>query len=85
MNYPNTTPADLSAFSLWPDAPVVSEEEMAIWAQAAGYAQPGLAEGIPLDIIDATLALGQSGTAFAEPLDFQNNFVSIFAYRTWHN
>jgi hypothetical protein len=85
MNYPNTAPADLSAFSLWPDAPVVGEEEMAVWAQAAGYAQPELAEGIPLDIIDATLAWGQSGTAFAEPLDFQNNFVSIFTYGTWQN
>jgi hypothetical protein len=79
MNYPNTTPADLSALSLWPDAPAVTEEEMAVWAQAAGYAQPGLDEGIPLDILDATLAWGRSGTSSAE-FDFQNNFVSIFAF-----
>jgi hypothetical protein len=79
MNYPNTTPADLSALSLWPDAPAVSEEEMAAWAQAAGCAQPGLDEGIPLDILDGTLAWGQSGT-FSTEFDFQNNFVSIFAF-----
>lgn len=45
LNYPN---ADLSAFSLWPDAQAVSEE-MAGWAQTAGYAQQGLDEGIPLN------------------------------------
>ena len=59
MNYPNT---DLSAFSLWPDAPAVGEEEMAVWAQTAGYAPKRLDEGIPLDILDATLAWGPSGT-----------------------
>jgi hypothetical protein len=80
MNYPNTTQVDLSPFSLWPD-----EEEMAMWAQAAGYAHPGLDEGIPLDILDATLAWGQSGTTFAEPFDFENNFVGIFAFGTWRN
>ena len=79
MNYPNTAPADLSALSLWPDAPATSEEETALWAQVAGYAQPGLDEGIPLDILDATLAWGQSGTSSTE-LDLQNNFVSIFAF-----
>ena len=85
MNYPNAAPVDLSGFSLWPDAPALDEEEMAVWDQAAGYAQPGLGDGIPLDILDATLAWGQSGTTFAEPSDFQNSFVGIFAFGTWQN
>ena len=79
MNYPNTAPADLSALSLWPVAPAASEEERVLWAQAAEYAQPGLDEGIQLDILDATLAWGQSSTSPAE-LDLQNNFVSILAF-----
>lgn len=83
MNYHNTAPADLSAFSLWPDASTVSGEEMAPWAQAAGYAQPGLvAENILLDDLDATLAWGQRGMTPAEPFDFQNNFVSAFTFET---
>jgi hypothetical protein len=85
MNYSNTAPADLSASLLWPDAPAVGEEEMALWAQAAGYSQQGLDEGIPLDILDATLAWGQSGTTFAELSDFRNNLVSIFAFGMWQN
>ena len=86
MNYPNTSPADLSAFSLWPDNSAVSEEEMAMWAQGAGCAQPGLAiENVPLDGLDATLAWGQSGMTPAESFDFQNNFVSIFSFGTWQN
>jgi hypothetical protein len=77
MNYPDTTPADLSAFSLWPDATATSEE-MATWAQAAGYAQPGFdLENIPLDVLDATLAWGQNNTTPAEIFNFQNNPVSI--------
>jgi hypothetical protein len=83
MNSSNTAPLDLSASSLWPDAPAVGEEEMATWAQAFGY--PGLDEGIPLDILDATLAWGQSGTTFAEPSNFQDNLVSIFAFGMWQN
>ena len=82
MNYSNTTPVDLSAFSQWSDAPIASEEEMALWAQAAGYSQPAFDEGIPQDILDDTLAWVQSGTNFAEPFDLQNNFVSIFTFGT---
>jgi hypothetical protein len=78
MNYPDTVPADLSAFSLWPDAVAASEEEMAMWAQAAGYAQPGFTfENVPLDDLDATLTWGQSSTTPGEIFDFQNNSVSI--------
>jgi hypothetical protein len=61
---PNSAPTNLSAFSLWPDALAASEEESGMWAQPAEYAEPGVAavEGIPLDILDAVLAWGQSGT-----------------------
>jgi hypothetical protein len=76
MNYSHTAPVDLSASSLWPDDPVIGEEDMAAWAQAFWH------EGIPLDIQDASLPLGQSGTTFAEPSDFKNNSVSIFALGT---
>ena len=84
MNYINTTLVDLSAFLHLPDAPALDEKEMAARAQAAGYAQPGLKEGIPQDILDAVLALGQSGTNFAEPFNF-NNFVSTLAFSAWQN
>jgi hypothetical protein len=77
MNYPDTVPADLSAFSLWPDATAASEEEMAMWAQAVGYAQPGFNfENIPLDVLDDTLTGGQSGTTPAGVSDYQDNSVS---------
>ena len=83
MNYHDTAPADLSTFSLWPEAPTVSGEEMATWAQDAGYAEPGLvAENILFDDLDATLAWGQSGVIPSEPFDFQNNFVSTFTFET---
>ena len=79
MNYPDTALADLPDFSLWPDASAVSEET-AVWSQAAGYTQPGLAvENVPLDVLDADLAWGQSGVTHAGTFDFQTNFVSIFA------
>jgi hypothetical protein len=85
MNYPDTATADLSAFSLWPHALAASEEEMAVWAQPADYAQPGPAvEGIPFDILDAVMAWGQSRTSPAETLGFENNLVSI-AFGTWQN
>ena len=82
MNYPDTTPADLPAFSLWQDA-LVPGEDMAAWAQPqpAGYTQPGVdSEGIPLDILDSALAWGQSGTSRIEEPMPQTDFVSIFAF-----
>jgi hypothetical protein len=49
-----------------------------MWAQAAGYAQPGFTfENVPLDDLDATLTWGQSSTTPGEIFDFQNNSVSI--------
>jgi hypothetical protein len=81
MNYPNSAPTDLSTFWLWPDALAAGEEEIAAWAQPDEYAQPGVAnEGIPLDIIDAVLAWGQSGTSRMEAPTSQTDFVSIFAF-----
>lgn len=77
MNYPDTVPANLPAFSFWPDALA-----MAAWAQShpAGYAQPGVRDdGIPLDIMDSVLAWGQSGRSRIEAPISRNNFVSIFA------
>ena len=77
MNYP---PLDLSAFSHWPDALTTSEEEIAMWAQLGEYTQPGPdEEGVPLDILDATLAWGTSRTTPVE-FDFEENLVSIFAF-----
>ncbi len=64
MNYPQQATSDPYAFSLWPDASAASEEEMMAWAQAAGYAQPGLTtDNFSLDdLLDTSLAWGQSGT-----------------------
>ncbi|KAF8263326.1 hypothetical protein EI94DRAFT_601817 [Lactarius quietus] len=77
MTYPDTAPADLSALSLWPDPSATMEGEMAAWAQTAGYTQPGLdVEGIPLDILDATLAWGQSGKNPTETSAFQTDFAT---------
>ena len=82
MNYPNTAPLDLSAFSRWPDALTASEEETAMWAQLGEYTQPGPDEdGIPLDILDATLAWGSSRTTPTE-FNFEDNLVGIFAFGT---
>ena len=82
MNYPNTAPLDLSAFSRWPDALTASEEEIAMWAQLGKYTQPGPDEdGIPLDILDATLAWGSSRTTPTE-FNFEDNLVGIFAFGT---
>jgi hypothetical protein len=58
MNYPHQTTTDPNAFALWPDA---SEEELAVWAQAAGYAQQN--NTFDFENLDATVAWGQS----AEP------------------
>jgi hypothetical protein len=58
---------------------------MAVWAQ------PGLDDSIPLDILDATLAWGQrGGMTFTELLDFQNNdfqdhFILAFRVGMWQN
>ena len=49
------------------------------WVQPAGYAEPEVTvEGIPFDILvlDAILALGQSGTSRTP----QTNLVSISAF-----
>jgi hypothetical protein len=87
MNYRDTTsPIDHLDFPLWPAVSAFGEEEVAAWAQAGGYAQPGPVEGIQTDTLDATLAWGQSGTTWtAEAYDFQNVSVSIFAFGTWQN
>ena len=87
MNYPAPTPAYPSAFSLWPDALVMSEEEIAAWTQSNEYAQPGVAgERIPFEILDATLAWGgRSGTGPAEVPTFETNFVSKFAFEMGNN
>ncbi|KAH8998688.1 hypothetical protein EDB92DRAFT_1836639 [Lactarius akahatsu] len=62
MNYPQTT-TDPYAFSFWPDAAAFSEEETMAWAQAAGYAQPGLTtDNFSFDDLGATAAWGQSAT-----------------------
>ena len=85
MNYPASTTAYPSAFSLWQDALAVSEEEMAAWTQPDQYVQPGAAgEGIPLEIIDAALAWG-SGTRLAEVPTFETDLVSIFAFEMGNN
>ncbi|KAN0132698.1 hypothetical protein V8E53_009369 [Lactarius tabidus] len=69
MNYP----ADLSAFSPWPDALAASEEELAMWAQLSEYAQPEpTVEGIPLNMLDAVLAWGPSRTTPAETFGLEN-------------
>jgi hypothetical protein len=79
MNYP----ADLSAFSPWPDALAASEEELAMWAQLSEYAQPEpTVEGIPLNMLDAVLAWGPSRTTPAETFGLENTLVSIFAFGT---
>ena len=81
MNYPNTAPLDLSAFSRWPDALTASEEETAMWAQLRECTQPGPDEdGVPLDILDATLAWGSRTTP--TEFNFEDNLVSIFAFGT---
>ena len=80
MNYPDTAPLDFSAFSHLPDALTASEEEIAMWAQVGEYAQPGPdEEGVPLEILDATLAWGTSRTTPTE-FTFEENLVSIFAF-----
>lgn len=83
MSYIHNSTTDPSTFSLWPDDSATSEEEMAMWAQPAGYAQPGFTfKNYPLDVLDATLAWGQGGTIPAEISDFQNNSVGIFTFGT---
>ena len=78
MSYPQTATTDPYAFSLWPDA---SEEELAVWAQAAGYAQQGLTvtgDTFSFDGLDTTAAWGRSSTLPASTYDseLQNIFVS---------
>ncbi len=80
MNYyPQPATTDPYAFSLWPDASAASEKEMMAWAQAAGCAQSGLTtDNFSLDdLLDTTLARGQSGTI---PTGTYGNSVSIFAF-----
>ncbi|KAI9443104.1 hypothetical protein H4582DRAFT_2195469 [Lactarius indigo] len=72
MNYPHTAATDPYAFSLWPDAAASSEETMA-WAQATGYAQPGLTiDNFSFDDLGATVAWGQSATLFDGAFGLQN-------------
>ena len=85
MNYPDAASLDLSAFSHSPDALTASEEEIATWAQLGEYSQPEPdVRGVPLDIVDAVLALGPSRTTPAETygLSFEDNLVSAFAFGT---
>ena len=82
MNYSDTAPLDISAFSHWPDA-LTASGEIAMWAQLGEYAQPGPAvEDVPFDIVDAVLAWGPSRTTPAETpgFDFKDNLVSAFAF-----
>ncbi|KAI9437235.1 hypothetical protein H4582DRAFT_335899 [Lactarius indigo] len=74
MNYPHTThTADPYAFPNLPDASAISGEELMMWAQVAERAQPELGmENISFDdLLDTTLAWGQSGTSPA--VSFQND------------
>ena len=72
MNYPHQATTDPNAFTLWPDASV---EELAVWAQAAGYAQR--TNNFSLDDLDTAVAWGQNAMLPATTYDFQNNFVSM--------
>jgi hypothetical protein len=74
MSYPQTATTDPYAFALWPDA---SEEELAVWAQAAGYAQSELAgDTFSFDGLDATATQGQSPTLPTAAYGPHNPFVS---------
>ena len=56
---------------------------MAMWAQLGEYTQPGPdEEGVPLDILDKTLAWGASRTTTTEPFNFEDNLVSMIAFGT---
>ncbi|KAH9172776.1 hypothetical protein EDB89DRAFT_2069441 [Lactarius sanguifluus] len=71
MSYPQTATSDPYAFSLWSDASAASEETTML-AQAAGCAQPGLAEGLFFDdLLDTTLAWEQIGATPAETFGIQ--------------
>ena len=79
MSYPQTATTDPYAFSLWPDA---SEEELGVWAQAAGYAQQELTNGaFSFDGLDTTAAWGQNSTlpALTYDSELQNILVSTAA------
>ena len=85
MNYHDAVPADLPAFSHWPDALAVGKE-MATWTHPAGYGQPDVdGEGIPLDILDSVLAWGQSGRSCIEVPMTETEFVRIFAFGMGEN
>ena len=85
MNYHDAVPADLPAFSHWPDALVVGEE-MATWTHPAGYGQPDVeGKGIPLDILDSVLAWGQSGRSCMEVPMSEIEFVRTFAFGMGEN
>jgi hypothetical protein len=71
MNYSGTATTNPYAFTLWPDA---SEEELAVWAQAAAHSQEN--NDFSLGDLDSALAWGQSATLPATTYDLQNNFVS---------
>jgi hypothetical protein len=74
MNYSETTTTNPYAFTLWPDA---SEEELAVWAQAAGYSQEN--NDFSLGDLDAAFAWGQSAPLPAPTYNLQNIFVSTTA------
>ena len=74
MNYPHQTTTDPNAFTLWQDA---SEEELAVWADAAGYAQQN--NNFAFENLDATLAWGQSADPPAATNELQNFLVSTVA------
>ena len=74
MNYPHRATTGPNAFTLWPNA---SEVELAVWAQAAEYAQQ--TNNLSLDDLDSAVAWGQCATLPVTTYDLQHNFVSIIA------
>lgn len=73
MSYPQATTTDSYTFALWPDA---SEEELAVWAQAAEYALQELTGDALSFGLDATAVWGQSSTLPAAAYGPHNPFVS---------
>ncbi|KAI9449169.1 hypothetical protein BJY52DRAFT_1227927 [Lactarius psammicola] len=81
MNYPHTaTSTDPYAFSLWPETVASSEEEMMMWAQAAGGMVPAgdmLSHGVSL--ADATTATDTKAFAPASIAPFLADGIDTFA------
>ncbi|KAN0137812.1 hypothetical protein V8E53_004296 [Lactarius tabidus] len=69
MNYSGTATTNPYDFTLWPNA---SEEELAVWAQAAAHSQAN--NGFSLGDLDDALVWGQNATLPATAYDLQNKF-----------